>query len=139
MKVSDNEFVRAILWDKFPEVREKIETLEREDVEIFEWGEGEEDFLGVGMYSLISDIFIPDLLERSVGGEVVDSELAQRAAAALERILDDGRSGVQEMVDIRVVDYLLGEVHPWLRFKIFAGPLMSAEVERRKKFYVGPF
>ncbi|MFE6886715.1 hypothetical protein [Streptomyces sp. NPDC057694] len=80
-----------------------------------------------------------EALERLFGGEELDMDLAERCSVVLEELLGSGRLPVVEMVSLRVTDYLLGYVNPWLRFKVVAGPLMMREVEERKPYYIGPF
>lgn len=136
---TDNLFVRKVLWDFLPEERRIIVDLEQEEAEFF-WdtgGEGRQS--SVNHYTLASAVLVGGAFERLFADASLDEDLARRCAQIVECLLSEERSDVRDMVSLRVTDYLLGYVQPWLRFKGFAGPLLRQEVDSRKEYYTGPF
>jgi hypothetical protein len=135
--LSDSALVRGLLWEFFPERRGDITRLEEE--------EGEFSALGVpatevGAYSLISEIFIDKTVSPFLSGRsVFDPGLAKRCADFLENLLAFGRPSIEEMVNIRVTDYLLGYPENWVRFRKYAGSLLTLEVKGRSRYYEDPF
>ncbi|MER5399328.1 hypothetical protein [Streptomyces sp. NPDC002599] len=148
-ELNDDLFVREVLWRELPEGRSRIVELEEEQrrraVEVKEDERrlaidlGSEDIGDLHMYELASDVLVYGALERLLAAEEPDEELALRCSRVIELLLGSGRPGVTQMVSIRITDYLLGYIEPWLRFKEFAGPHLRAEVESRKQYYTGPF
>ncbi|KOU64953.1 hypothetical protein ADK57_19515 [Streptomyces sp. MMG1533] len=128
-----------MLWEELPEGRSLIAALEEEERRLSaDLGTaGSPD--GVGMYQLASDVLVGRAFEQLFAQDELDEDLARRCATVIERLLGSGRPAVTEMVSIRITDHLLGYIEPWLRFKKFAGPLLKAEVESRKRYYTGPF
>lgn len=135
---TDNAFVRQVLWDVLPESREKILSLEQKELEIF-GPESDGQASEVGAYTLASVAFVGAVLRPLLTEAHPDEEVARRCADAIECLLGSDRPGVREMVSIRITDYLLGYVEPWLVFKKYAGPLLRSEVGERKQYYTGPF
>ncbi|MCX4855666.1 hypothetical protein OG426_44315 [Streptomyces canus] len=129
---SDSMLVREMLSEFFPEARKGIRALGEEEEELIPGGE-------VEAYTLISEIFIDGvlgpLLDDASG---LDSNMAQRCANFLESLLSVGRPSLNEMVSIRVIDYLLGYPEKWELFRSHAGRLLSLEVEGRKRYYSTP-
>jgi hypothetical protein len=138
-ELSGHRFVREVLWEELPEGRSLISRLEEEERELSAdlgtVGSPE----GVGMYQLVSDVLVGRVFEDLFAGDELDEDLARRCATVIERLLGSGRPAVTEMVSLRITDHLLGYIDPWLRFKKFAGPLLKAEVDSRKRYYTGPF
>ncbi|MFE4592077.1 hypothetical protein [Streptomyces laurentii] len=124
---SDNLYVRQLIWDTFPEHREKILKLEHE----------EREFLGqdyeVNSYSLVSNVFISEILAPAL--EENDGQAVGRSAKFIESLLASHREGVLEMASIRITDFLLGFPENWSSIREFAGPNLIEEVSRRAHYY----
>jgi hypothetical protein len=136
--MTDNSFVRGVLWEALPECRSLIGSLELGEGDDFNAEEDPEEWLEVGMYTLASEVLMYGTLDQLLDEDEVEEELVRRCAGAIERLIAEGSEQVREMVDIRVVDHLLGYANKWLKFKEFAGPFLLREVEKRKEYYTGP-
>lgn len=134
--MSDYGFVRRILWENLPEVRDEITRIEDEQREFEETG-AEGDVFGVSIYSLATDVFIAGALAPLLRNEEVDGDLASRCSKVIESLLSCGRGEVRQMVSIRIADYILGWGY-WSRFMKYSGPALREEVERRGCYYFGP-
>ncbi|MFF7389755.1 hypothetical protein ACFZAE_15105 [Streptomyces scabiei] len=142
---SDNAFVRQLMWECLPEYRQAILDLEAKEA-LYADGSAEGGTpVDVNMHFVISDIFVGQVFDQLFGGGEddrageLDAGLARRCSTVVEELLGSGRPNVLNLVSLRVTDHLLGFVHPWLRFKPFAGPLLRQEIESRKQYYTGPF
>ncbi|MFI1101050.1 hypothetical protein [Streptomyces melanogenes] len=138
-QISSNLVIREILWKAFPEERHRLSDLEIAEQEFARSSGGPNEWGEVGMYTLVSEILVGRSFEKLFSAPELDEDLAWRCSRAIEEMLGSGREDVVEMVSLRVTDYLLGYVDPWLKFKQFAGPLLKVEVGERKVFYTGPF
>lgn len=136
--IPDHAFVRRVIWELLPEDRITIVDLENEEIESHRNSGEEGGVLDLGVYEL-GGVFVHESLDRLFSGDRIDGELAQRCARVIECLLGGERPVVSEMISVRVTDYLLGYVTPWIKFKEFAGPLLLREIERRKQYYTGPF
>lgn len=132
-EVDDDVFVRRCLWNRVPESRPHIVSLEEEEADVF--GEGGEG--SPGMYSLVSVCFVHPVLVPALRATPVDAVLAVRCARLIEDLLGSGRPLVAELVSVRITDQLLGYRELWEAIQGFAGPLLLREVAERMKFYYG--
>ena len=134
---SDNTFVRGLIWEYLPEYRPAVLALEQEEAP-YAVASGADD---VNMHFVISDIFVGEVFDQlfEKGGPELDAALARRCSAVIEELLGSARPDVLHLTSLRVTDYLLGFIQPWLRFKPYAGPCLLREVDERKRYYTGPF
>ncbi|MGW2965251.1 hypothetical protein ACWDGI_43395 [Streptomyces sp. NPDC001220] len=130
---NDNIFVKGVLWELLPAYHQDIAEVE-EDERPWMNTPGE-----VSMYTVVSEVFLRKAFKDLLSTGELDSDLAQTCSNVIEELLGSGRPAVLDLVSLRVTDYLLGYIEPWLRFKSFAGPLLVLEVEDRKQYYTGPF
>ncbi|WP_306191918.1 hypothetical protein [Streptomyces sp. MK5] len=135
---TDSALVRELLWDSFPEQRGVILALEEEEREYA--SQVGQSPLEVGAYTLVSEVFIQEILEPLLEMDPpVDEQTAKRCARFLEFLLASGRRSIHEMTSIRVTDHLLGYPENWKKFRKYAGVLLLREVKERQRYYNEPF
>ncbi|MGV9690538.1 hypothetical protein ACWDUX_15645 [Streptomyces sp. NPDC003444] len=127
--ISDGAYVRRVIWDRFPDFREDVLALESDEEELL----GDIENFEVNPYSLISEIFMEKILLPSLKSS--DVELIVGSSRTIEDLLDEERGSVIEMVNIRIVDYLLGFPECWIAFRRFAGPRLTRQVSIRGRYF----
>ncbi|MEV4943491.1 hypothetical protein [Streptomyces zaomyceticus] len=126
---SDSLYVRLLIWDRFPEFRGIVLELEKDERELIG---GNQEF-EVGSYSYISEAFMDKILLPSLGSR--DTATLMKASQTVEDLLECGRDSVVEMVNIRIVDYLLGFPERWFEFREFVGPNLAEQVSLRGIYF----
>lgn len=131
--------VRDLIRECFPEQREVILALE----------EGEREYADsvnrpaaeVGAYTLISEVFVGEVLKPLLETVPLDEEMANRCAYFLERLSELGSHSpfIKELTSIRVTDHLLGHPENWEKLRPHAGEWLRREVRERQVHYTGPF
>jgi hypothetical protein len=127
--------VRELLWERFPDQCEAILALEEDEREYAD--PVARPAAEVGAYTLISEVFVDEVLKPLLETVPLDEERANRCSCFLERLLAlDGRSPfIKEMTSIRVTDHLLGYPENWEKFRSHAGQLLRPEVRERHVYY----
>lgn len=134
---SDSTFIRELLWERFPEQREEILALEREEEEYAE--ADEEGPVEVSAYTLVSEIFVRRVLAPALDLVPMDTEIAARCVAFIECLLDSGRPSINELTSIRITDHLLGYPGNWANLREHSGVRLLREIQERRPYYKGPF
>ncbi|MFE5026872.1 hypothetical protein ACFRAO_26995 [Streptomyces sp. NPDC056656] len=131
--------IRDLLWECFPEQREAILALEEDERE--DADPVNRPAVEVGAYTLVSDVFVDEVLRPLLEAVPLDEEWANRCASFLERLLELGERSpfIKEMTSIRVTDQLLGYPENWKKLHPHAGELLRREVRERQIYYTGPF
>ncbi|GAA3820511.1 hypothetical protein GCM10022206_68250 [Streptomyces chiangmaiensis] len=126
--LSDDIFVRRVLWDEAPESRPMILELEEEERRLF----GDEEEASPGMYSLVSDAFVHPVLIPMLQAKDWDLGAALGAARAIESLLASNRSAIGDLVSLRITDQLLWEPRFIEFVERYGGPRTKAELRDRK-------
>ncbi|MDR6981262.1 hypothetical protein J2X68_008005 [Streptomyces sp. 3330] len=135
--ITDSALIRKMLWGYFPEQRDAVLALEKDEQEYAPPGDSAP--VQVGAYTLASEIFVQGVLAPLLASAPeLDEELAQRCADFLECLLGSGRASIHEMVSIRITDHLLGYPENWEKFRVYAGNLLLGEVRERQRYYEIP-
>ncbi|MFE6961364.1 hypothetical protein [Streptomyces sp. NPDC057696] len=131
--------VRDLIRTCFPEQREAILALEQDEREYAD--SVNQPAAEVGAYTLISEVFVGEVLKPLLETVPLDEELANRCAHFLERLSELGSHSpfIKELTSIRVTDHLLGHPENWAKLRPHAGKLLRREVRERQVHYSGPF
>ncbi|MFE6808182.1 hypothetical protein ACFVEN_42035 [Streptomyces sp. NPDC057681] len=131
--------VRDLIRKCFPEQRDAILALEQDEREYAD--SVNQPAAEVGAYTLISEVFVGEVLKPLLETVPLDEELANRCAHFLERLSELGSHSpfIKELTSIRVTDHLLGHPENWAKLRPHAGKLLRREVRERQVHYSGPF
>lgn len=127
-ELSDDVFVRRVLWNEALDSRPMILELEEEERRLF----GDEEEASPGMYSLVSDAFVHPVLIPLLQAKDWDQEAALGAARVIESLLASNRSAVGDLVSLRITDQLLWDPRFIEFVGRYGGPRAKAELEDRK-------
>ncbi|WP_351234416.1 hypothetical protein [Streptomyces sp. NPDC002133] len=125
------------MWEWFPEQRDEILALEREEAEYAELDE--DGLVEVGAYTLASEIFVRRVLAPALDAVPMDAEIGARCATFIECLLGSQRPPIRELASLRITDHLLGYPENWANFREYSGELLLREVQERRPYYRGPF
>ncbi|WP_329570951.1 hypothetical protein [Streptomyces sp. NBC_01361] len=136
---SASALVRDLIRECFPEQREVILALEEDEREYA--CSVNRPAAEVGAYTLVSEVFVDEVLRPLLETVPLDEELADRCARFLERLWELGSDSpfIKEMAGVRVTDQLLGYPENWEKLRPHAGELLRREVRERQVHYTGPF
>lgn len=135
--LSDSELVKNLLWEFFPEWRVQIEKLEEEEKE---YSATVNSVSQVGAFTLVSEVFVDGVLHSLLGDvNAPEPELARKCANFLESLLGVNRPSINELVSVRITDYLLGYPDNWVRFRGYAKRALLLEIASRARYYSDPF
>lgn len=138
--MEDHEVVRQAVWEQVPELRERLVAVEKEwaGSDLEPGAEPRAGAFTVLTNALVHPYLVP-LLDVADG----DPAALVRCAAAVEQILGAGSEYLEAAVRVRVVPYLLcnpdgdpdGAPVRWLRFRRYAGPLLTQCVRNDLQYY----